>query len=101
MSKELIEIVTKIVTEHPEVDAIYSNWKPNGIGGIIFVQIANIPCEEGLIIEDEYTRYIWETYEYMTSDMCSTVIVSDTVEEMESLYELIYSKEVGGFVNAL
>ena len=98
MNKELIEIVTKIVTEHPEVDAVYSNWKPNGIGGIIFIQIANIPYEEGLVLEDVYTNYIWETYEYMTSDTCSTVIVSDTVEEMESLYVHIYSKEAGGFL---
>lgn len=95
MCKEIKEIVTKIVIEHPEIAAIYSDWKPNGFGGIIFVQIPNLTHDECVILGNEYTQYVWDVYEYMTDDMCSAVIFMGTVEEMESLYELVYSREIG------
>ena len=101
MCKEIKEIVTKMTTEHPEIAAIYSSWKPNGFGGIIFVQIPNLTYDDGVQLENEYTQYVWDTYEYMTGDMCSAVIFMGTVEEMESLYALVYSKEMGGFVDAV
>lgn len=100
MSEELKKIVTKIVTDHPEVEAIYSNWKPNGFGGVIFVQIPQISQELSVTYQDVYTQYVWDNFEYMTDDIRSVVIFTD-VMSMEVMYELIFNKSTGGFTDAI
>lgn len=97
MSNELKEIVTKIVSESPEVVCIYSDWKPNGFGGTVFIQIPNADRDHAAHLQVKYTQYIWDTFEYMTDDACSAVIVTD-VYEMESVYVLVYDKSKGGIL---
>ena len=100
MSEELKRIVTKIITDHPEVEAVYSNWKPNGVGGLIFIQIPNTSHDVAVDLQNTYTQYVWDEFEYMSDDIRSAVIVTE-VGEMELLYALVYSKEMRGFVNAI
>lgn len=100
MSEELKRIVTKIITDHPEVEAVYSNWKPNGVGGLIFIQIPNTSHDVAVDLQNTYTQYVWDEFEYMSDDIRSAVIVTE-VGEMELLYKPIYNKSLGGFIDAV
>lgn len=100
MSEELKKIVTKITNDHPEIEAVYSNWKPNGVGGLIFIQIPNTPHDVAVDLQNKYTQYVWDEFEYMSDDIRSAVIVTE-VGEMELLYKPVYNKALGGFINAV
>lgn len=100
MSEELKKIVAKITGDHPEIEAVYSNWKPNGIGGLIFIQIPNTHHDVAVDLQNKYTQYVWDEFEYMSDDIRSAVIVTE-VGEMELLYKPVYNKSLGGFVNAI
>lgn len=97
MSNELKEIITKIVSENPDVKCVYSNWEPNGVGGIIMVHVHDITKYDIFDFIDKYTQYITDMFDTAADDLCSLVLI-EQANPLNAPYPTVYNKTKGGFL---
>ena len=107
MSKELREIIEKLVSENPDIEQISACWDPVICNGTIWVKIPDIcnPKNKDRYNEfiNKYTNYVEEKYgrdepEY---DDCTTLVCATDDDIADSANKLVYTKESGVIEDAV
>ena len=102
MSKELREIIEKLVSENPDIEQISACWDPDICNGTIWVKIPDICDPENKDRYNEfinkYTNYVEEKYgrnepEY---DDCTTLVcatdddIADSANKLVSVHSISF-----------
>lgn len=98
MSKELKEIIQKLISENPDIIQISAHWDSRTCNGIIWVQIPGISGTKRYTeFLNNYTEYVNDTYGNMDPayDECSTLVCAQSDPVADEVYPLVYDRERG------
>lgn len=99
MSKELKEIIEKIVSENPDILFIYTNWRPGGFGGMFVAQTNDLVEPRSADFTLKYSQFIWDNYESELDDFVTVVVLQRVGYIGDPAYNLVYDKNNGGILN--
>lgn len=101
MSKELVEIIEKLVSENPDIEQINARWDSRSCEGEIWVYIPRtMSSQEDSEFQNHYTDYVNETYG-KDQDESLTLVCPTKVPVTEQAYSLVYDKKRGVIGDAI
>lgn len=101
MSKELREIIEKLVSENPDIEQINARWDPRTCEGEIWVYIPRaMSSQEDSNFQNRYTDFVNETYG-KDHDELLTLVCPTKIPVTEPAYLLVYDKKRGVIEDAL
>lgn len=104
MTKELREIIEKLVSDNPDIEKITADWRQELCDGVIWVYMPSLHDKaKSNELSVHYTDYVNDTYgndEPQFDEFATLVCFTDDYME-DPLYKIVYTKESGVIENAI